>query len=122
MGERKTAQRPRKPRGPQRYAVDGVVTRSDGVRSVWLNGKAYHDRSPPGTRITVHPEKPDAVVLKPGGKKPVEIKVSQEFDRTSGVVRERYEISPSGTRPNTPGTTSAAASSATEKPGQRSEE
>ncbi|KAF0204564.1 MAG: hypothetical protein FD173_1560 [Gallionellaceae bacterium] len=51
--------------------VNGVIQRSDGIRIVWVNGKAQ--KSPSGSA----PDKTSIVV--PGKNKPVEIKVGQHF-------------------------------------------
>lgn len=32
--------------------LDGIVTRSDGERTFWVNGRAYHNGQPSGLRVT----------------------------------------------------------------------
>ncbi|MGH8677307.1 MAG: hypothetical protein ACREUQ_03005 [Burkholderiales bacterium] len=123
LSERTSTQRAPAPRGPRQYLVNGVVTRTDGERTVWLNGKAYHDRSPPGTRVTVRPGKPDAIIFQPGaGKKSVEVKVSQEFDRATGAIRERYELPPPAAGSNPSTASPAPSNSATKEPPEQTDQ
>ncbi|MBT8445986.1 MAG: hypothetical protein HKO62_10665 [Gammaproteobacteria bacterium] len=61
---------------PAAVSFDGIVTRSDGTRTIWVNGESSYDgrfpelpltlRSGAPARVIVQPEGADAVVLKPG--------------------------------------------------------
>ncbi len=66
--------------------VSGLVTRSDGRRSTWVNGRVEHghierNASPGGVRVQL-----------PGGT--VELKVGQVLDPATGTVREIYRRPP----------------------------
>ena len=96
---------PRKaaPSGPRAATLNGVVTRSDGERTVWVNGKAYYNGSPEGAEIKTSPATPaNAEVRVSGQALAVRVKVGQQLDLNSGKVREStrrepqaYEIMPS---------------------------
>lgn len=70
--------------------LSGVVTRSDGKRTVWVNGQpqAMGDgggagRSPASASIPL-----------PGGEGRIRLKVGQTLDPTSGKVEEGYRRTP----------------------------
>ena len=67
--------------------LNGVVTRSDGKRSTWVNGRLEQD--------TARPDKPDrnqARVPIPGGS--VKLKVGQSLNPATGQVEEGYQRMP----------------------------
>lgn len=73
----------------QGLSVSGVVTRSDGKRSTWINGRVEHDAA------TAHKQDRSQVWVKlPGGE--VKLKVGQSLDPATGQVAEGYR------RPNPP--------------------
>ncbi len=82
------AKAPAKP-VPRTMRVDGLVTRSDSERTVWVNGTAYHDRSPEGVQIGTDPSMPASASIRVPGK-PVskKVKVGQQLELNSGQVRE----------------------------------
>ena len=52
----------RKPDTPPSVTLNGVVVRSDGERTVWINGKPYQQRNPDGIRVKTNPSIPSAIV------------------------------------------------------------
>lgn len=85
-----TASRAPEPRGPQEVRLDGVVTRSDGESTVWVNGRPS-DLSPlPHVGVAVGADPASAQIRVPGISGGRRISVGQSLDTRSGVVREAY--------------------------------
>ena len=64
--------------------INGVVTRSSGKRTVWINGVAQS--AAPGDAAVVRPlrDDPGQVVVQASGAKPVKARVGDSIDRQSG--------------------------------------
>ncbi|MBT9613672.1 MAG: hypothetical protein IV108_10455 [Burkholderiales bacterium] len=71
----------------QGLSVSGVVTRSDGRRSTWVNGRVEHDAA-----ITHKQDRSQVWVKLPGGE--VKLKVGQSLDPATGQVAEGYRRPP----------------------------
>jgi hypothetical protein len=69
------------------FTLKGVVTRSDGKRSVWINGHLEQDTTP-----TRGLERNQAQVRLPSGE--VKLKVGQSIDPATGRVTENYRRPP----------------------------
>ena len=67
------------------FNLKGVVTRSDGQRSVWMNNHLEHGALKPGAQAPMQ-------VLIPGGE--VKLKVGQSIDPATGQVIESYRRPP----------------------------
>lgn len=70
--------------------LSGVVTRSDGKRMVWINGRPQ----PVGEGLTNGRSPASASIPLPGGEGKVRLKVGQTLDPTSGKVEEGYRRAP----------------------------
>ena len=68
-------------------SVSGIVTRSDGKRSTWVNGRLEYDAPVSGKR-----DGSQVWVKIPGGE--VKLKVGQSLDPTTGQVAESYRHPP----------------------------
>ena len=83
----------------QGLSVSGIVTRSDGKRSTWVNGRLEHD-----TAITNKQDRTQVWVKLPGGE--VKLKVGQSLDPATGQVAEGYRRAlppePAATKPAPP--------------------
>ena len=68
--------------------IDGVVTRSSGKRTVWINGVAQS--AAPGGVAVVSPERddPGQVVVQASDGKPVKARVGDNVDRHSGEATD----------------------------------
>jgi hypothetical protein len=76
---------------PRTVHLDGVVTRSDADRTVWINGKVYHNGSPDGVQVNTNPGSPAATSIRvPGKAATTRVKVGQQLDLNSGKVREDF--------------------------------
>jgi hypothetical protein len=72
----------RAPSAPD-FTLKGVVTRSDGKRSVWLNDRLEHGSGRSGDQVPVQ---------LPGGE--IKLKVGQSIDPATGRVTEGYRRPP----------------------------
>lgn len=75
---------------PQNMSVNGVVRRSDGKSTVWLNNRAIVDQ--PLVGVTVVPNKRDnrvKVTVSESGRS-VDLKVGQSVEIVSGIIEEGY--------------------------------
>lgn len=80
------------PAPPPSVTVNGVVTRSDGERTVWIDGHAYHRDDNADIQVSVEPENPAVVELKvkgvPGRQS---VRVGQQLDPATGQTMESFE-------------------------------
>jgi hypothetical protein len=76
----------------QSMAIEGIVRRSDGQATVWINRTPTPVPAPgPDMRIGPVGDAGDGADLRlPHGDRRVRVKVGQEVDLRSGQVRERY--------------------------------
>lgn len=81
---------PAKP-GPRSVQLNGVVTRSDAERTVWINGTPYYNASPDGVQVKTNPSTPATTSIRvPGKNTTARVKVGQRLDLNSGQVREGF--------------------------------
>lgn len=66
-------------------SVGGVVARSDGRRTVWLNGTPYHDNAAAGDVAAHATRDPAKVRLQAGDTLDTTLRVGQSIDRNSGA-------------------------------------
>lgn len=81
---------PPPPSGPERMSVNGMVRRSDGKNSVWINNRAVDAGQPGG--VNVAPGKNDNRVklTAPQSGRSFELKVGQTVEILSGTIEEGY--------------------------------
>jgi len=80
------------PAPPPSVTVNGVVTRSDGERTVWIDGHAYHRNDTGDIQIRVEPEDPAVVELTvQGAPRRQSVRVGQRLDPATGQTREAFE-------------------------------
>jgi hypothetical protein len=91
-------------------SVNGVVRRSDGKSTVWINNRAVTDRQTGG--IGVSPGKNDSRVklTVPESGRSVDLKVGQSVEIVSGTIEEGYarRIAPNTETKAVPGTETTA--------------
>jgi hypothetical protein len=66
--------------------LNGVITRSDGKSTLWINNRLQNEASPPATVG----KGGEVRVVTPGAKRAVPLKVGQSIDMNSGEVEEVY--------------------------------
>lgn len=93
------AQKPSLPPPPGYVTLNGIVRRSDGATTIWLNNKQVRGReSDEGVRVS--PSRsgtaPGSVTVQvPQTGRVVDIKVGQQLEINSGEVKEAYRAPPS---------------------------
>lgn len=81
-------------RGPREVTLNGVVTRSDGESTVWVNGRALDKRPAAGVSATASASDPAAARVKLGGaRNTVRMRVGQRLRPSTGKIAEPYESS-----------------------------
>lgn len=98
-------EKPPLPPAPEFVTLNGVVRRSDGTTTVWLNNKPVRGRqSEEGLVVSpsTRPNAPGAVTVRmPESGRSVDLKVGQQVEVNSGRVAEAYRA------PRRPATTTA---------------
>ncbi|MDR0439924.1 MAG: hypothetical protein LBI59_02935 [Candidatus Accumulibacter sp.] len=69
-------------------SVDGVVTRSSGRHTVWINGATWDDALPGGVSIVPERENPGQVIVRSEDGPDVRAKVGNVIDRSSGETAD----------------------------------
>jgi hypothetical protein len=91
--EELAAEASKRPAAPRSHdvTVTGVVLRSDGESSAWVNGKSVEGRTADGLRVR-HTAQPNRVlVYDPDKGRMVQVKVGQRADLVTGRIEESYE-------------------------------
>lgn len=112
---RSIVEAPRKPTPiPPAVTLSGVVTRSDGERTVWIDGRAYYQSNPAGITVITNSGNPAGAELKVQGViQRMPVRVGQRLDPSSGHTAESYEmLGPSGRENRPPMTPDSGAESA----------
>jgi hypothetical protein len=108
------ASKPAAPRGPGSITLSGVVRRSDGEYTVWVNGRAVGKGGPPGVSAAPSANHPSAArVNVRGTNDPVEMRVGQKLTRSTGKIVETYQ---SSTGQKTPGAAAPKAKTPPRRP------
>jgi len=84
----------KKPKIPpaKSVTINGIVSRSDGESTIWVNGRPTEGQTEDGMRVTISPGSQSSVVLRePEKGKRVRLKVGQKADLISGRIQEPYE-------------------------------
>ena len=84
------------PTVPENISVNGVIKRSDGQSTVWINNRPLTDkRAPNGIKIISRDAENASVKLQmPQSSRNVNVKVGQNLDATSGRIQESYQNPP----------------------------
>jgi hypothetical protein len=79
------------PPGPEILTYNGVVRRSDGKSTVWINGKPITERTRDSDVSVLGMRRDGAVsVTAPKAERPASLRVGQSVDVTSGTIEESY--------------------------------
>jgi hypothetical protein len=72
-------------------SLDGVVYRSGGTSTVWINQKAQTEgeSSRTGVNAVVSPKTPGSALLAPGEETPAQLKVGETINRATGERNTR---------------------------------
>ena len=83
-----------KPKAPpvRNVSVTGVVRRSDGESTVWVNGKPVDGATDDGLKVRITAGQQAAVIVQdPAQGRTVRLKVGQRADVLTGHIQESYE-------------------------------
>ena len=94
--------------GPPTVILNGIVVRSDGESTIWVNGKSSGPGSRGNISATPSAESSSARIKVPGSAS-TKMRVGQELDTRTGIVREgfarrRNTAATTGSRPDPSGT------------------
>ncbi|MEQ1773191.1 MAG: hypothetical protein ABL891_05340 [Burkholderiales bacterium] len=79
------------PQGPDVLTYNGVVRRSDGKSTVWINGKPMTERTRDSDVSVLGMRRDGAVsVTVPQAERPASLRVGQSVDVISGTIEESY--------------------------------
>jgi hypothetical protein len=84
-------------RGPRSLTVNGIVTRSDGESTVWVNGGAAGVKRRGAATISATPSNAATARVQVTGTS-TKLRVGQTLDRATGRITESYESRPAATR------------------------
>jgi hypothetical protein len=72
-------------------SLDGVVYRSSGKATVWINHQAQNEGESARTGVSavVSPKTPGSALLAPGEEKPAQLKVGEAMNRATGERNTR---------------------------------
>lgn len=72
-------------------SLDGVVQRSSGKSTVWINGQPQNERDAvhTGVNVKLSPRNPGHAQLAPGEESPTRLKVGEVINRATGERNDR---------------------------------
>lgn len=71
-------------------SLDGIVTRSSGRTTVWLNQRPQNENAAgSGVSVVVSPKHPDQAIVTPGEDAPASLKVGESINR---ATREKEDV------------------------------
>ncbi len=79
---------------PQTVRFNGMIQRSDGKNTVWLNNKPITERSSGGLNISTNRNDTRVKLQVPESGRSMDLKVGQTAEIISGTVEENYKIRP----------------------------
>jgi hypothetical protein len=78
------------PSVPQNVSLDGVVRRSDGKNTVWLNNRAVSGRQAGGIKVTTGKNDNRVKLTVPESGRSFDLKVGQTAEIVSGTIAESH--------------------------------
>jgi hypothetical protein len=75
---------------PQNISVNGLVKRSDGKSTVWLNNRAVSEQQAGGAGIATRKEDNRVKLTVPDSGRIIDLKVGQSVEVITGTVQEGY--------------------------------
>lgn len=88
------------PTATDHVTLSGIVKRSGGKATVWINQAPQHeDDIPSGIAVHAAPDSAEGVALRLPSGKTVKLKAGQTLDTAKGNIREGYESAGDSARP-----------------------
>lgn len=84
---------------PKMLTLNGVLRRSDGETTIWVNGQAVHERFRDVDVMPGSISREAVAVQLPGSGRRVKLKVGQSVDSATGQVEENYRRAPEAEEP-----------------------
>ena len=86
---------------PQTITFDGMLRRSDGKSTIWINNRPVNENQQAGGAVVVGRIRPDGGVSlqMPQSGRSVDLKVGQSIELLSGTIEEPYARKPPATAP-----------------------
>jgi hypothetical protein len=81
---------PPPPPGPEHMSVGGVVRRSDGRNTAWINNRAVDAGRPGGVKLAPGKNDNRVKLTAPQSGRSFDLKVGQSVDVTSGTIEDGY--------------------------------
>ena len=75
---------------PQHVSVNGVIRRSDGKNTIWLNNRVVNEQHPGGLGAALGKTDNRVRLNVPDGGRNVDLKVGQTVEIVSGTIEESY--------------------------------
>lgn len=85
-------------RGPRSLTVNGIVTRSDGESTVWVNGSTAGVKRQGAAPISAKPSDSTTARVQTSGTS-ARLRVGQTLNRSTGRIQEAYEAKPPAAEP-----------------------
>lgn len=94
---------------PKMLTLNGVLRRSDGETTIWVNGQAVHERFRDVDVMPGSISREAVAVQLPGSGRRVKLKVGQSVDSETGQIEENYRRAPEAEAPEPAADSGAAA-------------
>jgi hypothetical protein len=75
---------------PQNISVNGVIRRSDGKNTIWLNNRVVGEQLKSGVKVTARASDSRVRLSVPDSGRDIDLKVGQTVEIVSGTVAENY--------------------------------
>ena len=83
--------------------LNGVITRSDGEQTVWIDGRPYHRTETGDLEVITRSSQPGTAEIKVRGvPQRRKVRVGQRLDPVSGETLEAFEIPPAPAQAQSP--------------------
>jgi hypothetical protein len=83
-------QQPASAQVPQNVSVNGLIRRSDGKNTIWLNNRVVNEQETAGINATVGKAGDRVRLSVPDSGRNVDLKVGQTVEIVSGIIEESY--------------------------------
>ncbi|MEO7727751.1 MAG: hypothetical protein ABIS45_10905 [Burkholderiales bacterium] len=80
---------------PHNVSVNGMIRRSDGKNTIWLNNRVVSEQQPGGIGAAIRKNDNRVHLRVPDGGRNVDLKVGQTVEIVSGTIEENYLRRPS---------------------------
>ena len=75
---------------PQNVSVNGIIRRSDGKNTIWLNNRVVNEQNPGGMNAAIGKSDNRVRLSVPDSGRSVDLKVGQTVEIVSGTIEESY--------------------------------